>query len=194
MKRYKTAKPHLIPGTNILKNKPGITNQKDLDRFELLSFLARLDTVPDGDFSTNHLKQIHAHTLQDVYDWAGEFRNIPIEKGTSVFCRPEFINQEIDKITKSIVVSKLKSLGIKEFTTELTEIVSELNAVHPFLDGNGRAIRVYAQKICIVADFRLDVSKLRGEPWNTASEKSFFGDNRGLLQILMKNLSRLNGP
>lgn len=122
MKRYKVAKPHLIPGTNILKNKPGITNQKDLDRFELLSFLARLDTVPDGDFSTDHFKQIHAHTLQDVYEWAGEFRNIPIEKGISVFCRPEFINQEIDKLTKSIVVSELKNLGVKKFSIELTYI------------------------------------------------------------------------
>jgi len=31
--------------------------------------------------STNHLKKIHAHSLQDVYEWAGEFRNVPIEKG-----------------------------------------------------------------------------------------------------------------
>ncbi|WP_321415857.1 Fic family protein [uncultured Desulfobacter sp.] len=191
MKRYKVAKPHLIPGTNILKNKPGITNQKDLDRFELLSFLARLDTVPDGDFSTYHLKQIHAHTLQDVYDWAGEFRNVPIEKGISVFCRPEFIKQEIDKITKSIVISELRGMSTEAFSKKLTEIVSELNAVHPFLDGNGRAIRVYVQKISIAVGFRLDVSKLRGESWNIASEKSFFGNNQDLLKILKKNLSRI---
>jgi len=55
LKRYKVAKPHLIPGTNIFKNKPGITNPKDLDRFELLSFLVRLDTTPDGDLSTDSL-------------------------------------------------------------------------------------------------------------------------------------------
>ena len=147
MKRYKVAKPHLIPGTNVLKNKPGITNQKDLDRFELLSFLARLDTTPDGDLSTNHLKKMHAHTLQDVYDWAGEFRNIPTERGTSVFCRPEFIAQETDKITILITLSKLKEMKIKKFAEKLAEIVGELNAIHPFLDGNGRVIRVYAQKL-----------------------------------------------
>ncbi|MFO7911983.1 MAG: Fic family protein [Desulfotignum sp.] len=194
MKRYKVAKFHLIPGTNILKNKPGITNQKDLDRFELLSFLARLDTVPDGDLSTGHMKQIHAHTLQDVYDWAGEFRDVPIEKGISVFCRPEFINQEIDRITKSFAISEFKGMSIEEFSKELSEIVSELNAVHPFLDGNGRAIRVYAQKISIAVGFRLDVSKLRGKTWNTASEKSFFGNNRDLFKILEKNLSRIIEP
>ncbi|MCA1795378.1 MAG: Fic family protein [Desulfobacteraceae bacterium] len=194
MKRYKVAKFHLIPGTNILKNKPGITNQKDLDRFELLSFLARLDTVPDGDLSTGHIKQIHAHTLQDVYDWAGEFRDVPIEKGISVFCRPEFINQEIDRITKSIAISEFKGMSIEEFSKELSEIVSELNAVHPFLDGNGRAIRVYAQKISIAVGFRLDVSKLRGKTWNTASEKSFFGNNQDLFKILEKNLSRISEP
>ena len=189
MKRYKVAKPHLIPGTNVLKNIPGITNQNDLDRFELLSFLARLDTTPEGDLSTEHLKKIHAHTLKDVYEWAGEFRNVPIEKGVSVFCRPEFINQEIDKITQSIDLLKLQKMTREEFSNELAEIVGELNAVHPFLDGNGRAIRVYIQKLSNVVGFELNVSDLRGDSWNDASEKSFFGNNQFLLQLLQKHLS-----
>jgi len=109
--------------------------------------------------STDHLRKIHAHTLQDVYAWAGKFRNVPIEKGISVFCRPEFIIPETDKITKSIVLSRLKGMKVKEFSKELAEIVGELNAVHPFLDGNGRAIRVFAQKLCKTVGFRLDVSK-----------------------------------
>jgi len=191
LKRYKVAKPHLIPGTNVLKNIPGITNQKKLDRFELLSFLARLDTTPEGDFSANHLKRIHAHTLQDVYEWAGEFRNVPIEKGISVFCRPEFIAQEAKKITESIDLSKLKGMNFKEFSKELAEIVGELNAVHPFLDGNGRAIRVYAQKLSKAVGYELNVAGLRGESWNEASEKSFFGDNQDLSQLIQNHLSQM---
>jgi len=191
LKRYKVAKPHLIPGTNVLKNIPGITNQKILDRFELLSFLARLDTTPEGDFSANHLKKIHAHTLQDVYEWAGEFRNVPIEKGISVFCRPEFIAQEAKKITESIDLPKLKEMNFKEFSKELAEIVGELNAVHPFLDGNGRAIRVYAQKLSKAVGYELNVAELRGESWNEASEKSFFGDNQDLSQLLENHLSQM---
>jgi len=191
LKRYKVAKPHLIPNTNVLKNIPGIANQEDLDRFELLSFLARLDTTPEGDLSTNHLKKIHAHSLQDVYEWAGEFRNVPIEKGTSVFCRPEFIVQEIDKITKSINPLALEKMNLKTFSTNLAEIVGELNAVHPFLDGNGRAIRVYAQKLSKSVGYELDVSDLRGKAWNKASKKSFFGDNHLLYQLLQEHLSKI---
>jgi len=191
LKRYKVAKPHLIPNTNVLKNIPGITSQEDLDRFELLSFLARLDTTPEGDLSTNHLKKIHAHSLQDVYEWAGEFRNVPIEKGASVFCRPEFIVQEIDKITKSINSLALEKMNLKTFSTNLAEIVGELNAVHPFLDGNGRAIRVYAQKLSKSIGYKLDVSDLRGKAWNKTSEKSFFGDNHLLCQLLQEHLSKI---
>jgi len=191
LKRYKVAKPHLIPNTNVLKNIPGITSQEDLDRFELLSFLARLDTTPEGDLSTNHLKKIHAHSLQDVYEWAGEFRNVPIEKGTSVFCRPEFIVQEIDKITKSINIIKLKKMDFKMFSKNPAEIVGELNAVHPFLDGNGRAVRVYAQKLSKTVGYELNVSDLRGDAWNEASEKSFLGDNQLLYQILQEHLSQI---
>ncbi len=191
MKRYNVAKPHLIPGTNVLKNIPNITNQKDLDRFELLSFLARLDTIPEGDLSANHLKRIHAHSLQDVYKWAGEFRNIPTEKGTSVFCRPEFIVQEINKITKSINLLELQTMNLKTFSKNLAEVVGELNAVHPFLDGNGRAIRVYAQELSKSVGYELNVSDLRGETWNKASGKSFLGDNHLLFQLLQEHLSKM---
>ena len=168
----------MIPGTNIFKNKPGITKSEDLDRFEYVSFLIRLDTTPDGDFSTEHLKIIHKHLLQDVYDWAGEFRDVPTERSTSVFCRPEFIIQESDKITKSIDLSELKGLKPKEFSEKLSEIISEINAVHPFLDGNGRFIRVFAEKLSTAAGYELNVSRLQGESWNKASERSFFGDSK----------------
>lgn len=191
MKRYKVAKPHLIPNTNVLKNIPGITSQENLDRFELLSFLARLDTTPEGDLSTHHLKKIHAHCLQDVYEWAGEFRNIPTERGTSVFCRPEFITQETDKITKPINLSKFKQMDFTIFSKKLAEIVGELNAVHPFLDGNGRAIRMYAQKLSKAVGYELNVSDLRGDAWNEASEKSFFGNSQPLYQLLQEHLSKI---
>ena len=82
-------------------------------------------------------------------------------------------------------------MKVQEFSKELAEIVGELNAVHPFLDGNGRAIRVFAQKLCKAVGFRLDVSKLRGEFWNNAPEKSFFGDNHLLCQLLQEHLSKI---
>jgi len=82
-------------------------------------------------------------------------------------------------------------MGFKMFSKNLAEIVGELNAVHPFLDGNGRAIRVYAQKLSKTVGYELNVSDLRGDAWNEASEKFFFGDNQLLYQILQEHLSQI---
>jgi len=82
-------------------------------------------------------------------------------------------------------------MDFKIFSKNLAEIVGELNAVHPFLDGNGRAIRVYAQKLSKTVGYELNVSDLRGGAWNEASERSFFGNNQLLYQILQEHLSQI---
>ncbi len=99
-----------ISGTNIPKNKANIKDKESLKDFEEIHFSIKSLNPPEGDFSSNHLKKIHKHLLEDVYDWAGEYRNFPIARGESAFCRPEYIKQETDKITKAIVKKRLKAL------------------------------------------------------------------------------------
>lgn len=191
MKNKKAATPHLIPGTNILKNKKGIDNRPELDFFERTRTAARMVDLPEGNLSTVHLKKIHAHLLQDVYEWAGKFRDIPTERGKSVFCRPEFIAQEADKITKWVDIPKFKKLDKEGFSKALGEIVGELNVVHPFLDGNGRTIRAYAQKISEKSGYELDITNIRGDRWNGASIEAYHSNSKGLAMILNENLKPL---
>jgi len=186
--KYECATPHLIEGTDVLKNKAGITDRKELDKFETAMFHIRAVDVPKGDLSTDHLKKIHAHLMQDVYEWAGKFRDVPTARGGSKFCMPQYITQETDKATKSFDLAKLKTLKPKEFANKLAEIVGDLNATHPFLDGNGRTVRVYAEQIAEKAGYDLAIDKLRGDSWNKAAEKSFHGDNRLLAGVLSRNL------
>lgn len=58
----------------------GITDKKRLAEFEHHCFQARLKDVPSGDLSIDHLKQIHSHLFLDVYEWAGEIRNVAMSK------------------------------------------------------------------------------------------------------------------
>jgi len=189
--KYECSTPHLIEGTDVLKNKADLTDRTALVEFETGIFSLRMMDVPEGDFSTDHLKKIHKHLTQDVYEWAGEFRDVPTARGSSRFCQPQFIGQETDKATKSVDIEKMKTMKPKEFSNELAEIVGDLNAVHPFLDGNGRAIRVYAQQVAQAAGYDLEIHRLRGDSWNKASEESFNGNNRRLESILSRNLARV---
>jgi predicted kinase len=50
---------------------------------------------------------------------------------------------------------------------------------------------VYAQKLSKTVGYKLNVSDLRGNAWNEASKKSFFGNNELLYQILKEHLSQI---
>ena len=74
------------PDFLVLRNRLGITDEAELDfsERELVSQRAA-ETIPTGAFDLAHLRAIHRHLFQDVYDWAGELRTVEISKGASQF-------------------------------------------------------------------------------------------------------------
>lgn len=188
--KYNTASKHFIPGTDVLQNKFGLRDQGDLSKKEQIITVVKLKDVPDGDFSLEHLQAIHKHLFGDIYSWAGELRDVPVSKGNSLFARPQFIDQELRKVTSSVDPEALKGLGRKEFSGEITHLISELNAVHPFLEGNGRTIRAYARKLCEAAGYHLSIERIRSTFWNKASIQAFNGDTEPLRKIVFAGLSQ----
>ena len=76
------ADPYVIPGTHVLRNRLGITEARKLDRVERRLAGDRIvQGAPTGSFDLSHLRAIHRHLFQDVYDWAGELRTVEIFKG-----------------------------------------------------------------------------------------------------------------
>ncbi len=69
--------PYVYPGTIVLKNIPGIRNQKTLDRFEAdrvgQRSLELIEQPLSGSFDVDHLQRIHRYLFQDVYEWADAF-------------------------------------------------------------------------------------------------------------------------
>ena len=59
--------PYTYPGSSVLRNLPGLTNQAALDRVERLHVANRITQgVPVGDFDLAHVRRIHRHLFQDV--------------------------------------------------------------------------------------------------------------------------------
>jgi len=79
--------PYLYPGTDVLRNIPGIPNREDLTTFETLNSGARMYELrlqpTAGNFDIRHLKAIHKYIFQDVYLWAGQFRTTLLGKPSS---------------------------------------------------------------------------------------------------------------
>jgi cell filamentation protein len=76
--------PYLYPGTSVLRNRLGTSDPDYLDKQERALVALRMRrNVPRGAFDLKHLRAIHRHLFQDVYDWAGELRTVEISKGSN---------------------------------------------------------------------------------------------------------------
>jgi cell filamentation protein len=134
--------PYLLPGTDVLRNRAGITDATVLADFEFKASLARvaeLECRPvEGNFDLRHLCAIHRHIFCDVYDWAGVTRTVDIAKGM-FFCRCDAIESESRRVFGAIANDNyLVGLSRAAFVAKLADHWGEVNALHPFREGNTR--------------------------------------------------------
>lgn len=88
---------------------------------------------------TISLQKIHAYLFEGLYDFAGKIRTKTISKGGFVFANGDFLPLtliQIDKMPQSTF-------------NEIVEKYIEMNIAHPFMEGNGRATRIWLDLILI---------------------------------------------
>ena len=146
MSRYDADDVYCISGTSVLKNKAGITDQDLLDEFEgdftAIRLLALTQNPVKCSFDLAHLCKIHQHLFQDVYEWAGEIRSVDIIRGDSRFCNVLRLPFYSSTVFSALAVENyLVDLEPKIFAGRLAHYLSEINAIHPFREGNGRVQR-----------------------------------------------------
>jgi cell filamentation protein len=79
----------------------------------------------------------------------------------------------------------LRGLGVADFAERAAEHVIELNAIHPFREGNGRALRAFLFLLARQAGHDIKVERIDALTWNEASRVSFrSGDSRAMRNII----------
>jgi fido (protein-threonine AMPylation protein) len=114
--------PYIEPQSGILRNKFGLTDKESLDRAEAnvvsaRSILLQLNPLK-GNFDSEHLKAIHSCLFRDVYEWAGQFRTIPLAKAEDVrggrivrFTPPDLIERELNLLDEITDTERIQSLA-----------------------------------------------------------------------------------
>jgi len=197
MSRYDADDTYCYPGTDVLRNKAEITNAKDLDAYEgELSTLRSIEILENpiaGQFNLAHLQRIHLALFQDVYDWAGKIRTVDISRGNSRFANVRFIESAANDIFNKLARENwLKGLDADALSKRLAHYLSEINALHPFREGNGRVQRIFISKLSQSADFQLDYSDLEQEQIYQAMELAFNGDEFILANLILERLESSN--
>ena len=104
-----------------------ISKKKALELFES----GMLDKLEAGTFSS--LALIHKHLFEDIYDFAGQVRDVNLAKGSFRFAPVMYLTaalEHIDRMPQSTF-------------DESVEKYVEMNVAHPFREGNGRSARIW---------------------------------------------------
>ncbi len=137
--------PYVYAGTTVLKNRLDITDADELDLMERRLVRVRLEEgVPGGEFDLAHLRAIHRHLFQDMYDWAGEIRTVEIAKGGHQFQFRQYIATGMRDVHRRLEERDfLRGLRRRDFAAAAGPIIGDVNYVHPFREGNGRTQLLY---------------------------------------------------
>ena len=141
---------YCYPETDILKNKLNIRDYELLKKAEeditAIKQFEMLKNPVKGNFTKSHLMNIHKFIFEDVYFFAGKLRKEQISKANTVFYPPELIDRELDRVFKRIISANMvREISEEKIFNNLSYVMAELNIIHPFREGNGRAIREFVR-------------------------------------------------
>ncbi|OGQ94197.1 MAG: hypothetical protein A2521_05845 [Deltaproteobacteria bacterium RIFOXYD12_FULL_57_12] len=166
----------------MLINKFGIRNDMVLERVAATVAGLRVEMLKsfqplDGDFDLKHLRAIHRYLFQDVFPWAGQLRMVETVKGGQDF---EAHTAIVPKARALFVQLReenfLQGLDLEPFIERLVYYYAELNRIHVFRDGNGRAQRTFFELLAARAEYHLDFAKATKRENNAASHAAYAGD------------------
>ena len=183
-------------GTSILKNKLNIRDEHILEQAELeLSGLSSsLIDYAEPPYNLQYLQAIHTQLFGDLYEWSGQLRQIDISKGDTRFCTFSRIEIETNKLLNSLQQQNyFQGLELQYLIGELANLYCELNVIHPFREGNGRAQRIFFEHLIAYCGYGIDWSKINSkEQWVQANIEGFHLNLQPLIQTFESCITLLD--
>ena len=124
-------KLNITNSTELARMEEKISKQKALEMFQT-GFLDNLDA---GKFES--LSQIHKYLFDEIYDFAGQIRDVNIAKGNFRFVPVMYLKAALEHI------DNMPQTTFEEIIKKYVE----MNVAHPFREGNGRATRIWLDVI-----------------------------------------------
>ena len=147
----------------VLGNKLQLTSQVELNRAEeKLSKQKAKQLFESGDINNAEvgtfagLAYIHAYLFRDVYEFAGQVRDVNLAKGSFRFAPVMYLQQALEHIS---------AMPQQNFD-QIVEKYVEMNVAHPFREGNGRATRIWL-------DLMLKKEILQVIEWNAVDKADY---------------------
>ncbi len=206
MSKYSQDKNYIYyKSTNIPINKLNIRDLKTLEGeerkllvkgYEYFHNSLSKETV----FDESYFRELHEKSFNKLYDFAGKYRKVNISKGHSTFCQVRFLEQTSKEIFNNLkndnYLKEYNNKPKEEFSKKITYYTCELIALHPFLELNGRIIRLFFDMIATYNGYEYinyhDALKVvEGEnKYITASINCMTGNDNKMFRIILSGLKK----
>lgn len=169
--------PYCYAGTTVLINKLGIRDADGLEAFEAEVTRERAgQPLPNGRLSVTHYLAVHRFLFQDVYSWAGRMRTVRVSKDGNPFAFPEHIEGALKTLFARLKrEGHLRNQTLEAFAAGAASFLAELNHIHAFRDGNGRAQLAFMSLLAAKAGHPLKLEHLDPPRFLAAMIASFHG-------------------
>ena len=177
------------PGTRCIVNYFGIKDRPRLKAIDKLISSFRtaelLASPPDMPIGFDYLKAIHSQLFGDIYPSAGMIRRSTMQKHTE-FCQPEYIESSAEALFSKLRDEKyLRGISdIDDYINALAYYMGEMEALHPFMDGNGRTTRFFFHTLSLNAGYEIGWGSADPDHFLEANVAALDGDNQALMDVL----------
>lgn len=181
----------------VLKNLSGIRSKREMDALEATKLAEATDwairhVTAEQRFTAADICQWHKQWLGEVYEWAGEYRQVNIGKGGFVFAMSPQVPRLMQKFEQE-ELARYTPCNFDNLNAVLEALAvthCELVLIHPFREGNGRTSRLLSSLMALQAGLPLlDFSSIRGrqrQAYFAAVQAGLGGDYAPLIEIFRK--------
>lgn len=150
------------PKTGVLRNLQDISEPDVLLFIESSAVTKRLHELDENPIKIKGIEtlfDIHRHLFQDIYVWAGKKRTVEISKDGKQFFPTSHFNIAFRYIDQLIAdFKKIPKVNKRQLAEKLAEILDNVNYLHPFREGNGRAQREFIRLLALTKGLTLNIN------------------------------------
>ena len=147
----------------IEKDKKQELNHNELECDFVSTKIVELLQIDNFELSVDYLKYIHKYLFQDVYEFAGEFRNIDFSKHEKILNNDSVAYGDCKTLKESLEYDislekekNYKDMSVVEVINNITKFSSSIWQVHPFREGNTRTTALFIEKYLISLGYEVD--------------------------------------
>ena len=147
----------------IEKDKKQELNHNELECDFVSTRIVELLQIDNFELSVDYLKYIHKYIFQDVYEFAGEFRNIDFSKHEKILNSDSVAYGDCKTLKESLEYDislekekNYKDMSVVEVINNITKFSSNIWQVHPFREGNTRTTALFIEKYLISLGYEVD--------------------------------------